>query len=329
MRIAIDAMGGDNAPTSNVNGAILAAKRFPDIEIVLVGKIDELKQIAPEFPENISFVNAEEVILTEEEPVRAVRRKKDSSLVVAARLVKNKEVDAVITAGSTGAFMAAGLLIAGRIKGIERPALAPVLPTVGKNGVLVLDVGANMDPKPEHLVQYALMGKIYSEQVLGINNPRIGLLNVGTEDAKGNDLMKKTFPLLKELNINFQGNVEARDIPSGVCDVLVTDGFSGNIVLKLTEGLASSIFGLLKTEFTKTFITKIGALLLKPGLKKLKAGMDYKEVGGAPLLGVNGAFIKAHGSSDEIAIMNAVRQARTFLQNEVITKISSEITSLE
>lgn len=326
MRIAIDAMGGDNAPKSTVEGAVLAAKKYSDIEIILVGQTDEInKYFSDDIPENISVVDAKEVILTEDEPVRAVRRKKDSSLVVASKLVKEGNADAVITAGNTGAFMTAGLLIAGRIKGIERPALAPVLPTTGENGVLVLDVGANMDPAPEHLAQYALMGKVYSEQVLGVANPRVGLLNVGTEDTKGNELMKKTFPLLKELPINFVGNVEARDISSGACDVLVCDGFTGNVVLKLTEGLASSIFKLLKVELTRNSMSKLGALILKPGLKNIKKEMDYSEVGGAPLLGVNGAFIKAHGSSDPKAIMNAVRQARTFLKNHVIEKIEGEI----
>lgn len=326
MKIAIDAMGGDNAPKSTVEGAILAAKKYSDVEIILVGQTEAINKYLPtDLPENISVVDATEVILTEEEPVKAVRRKKDSSLVVASRLVKEGNADAVITAGNTGAFMTAGLLIAGRIKGIERPALAPVLPTTGENGVLVLDVGANMDPAPEHLAQYALMGKVYSEQVLGVANPRVGLLNVGTEDTKGNELMKKTFPLLKELPINFVGNVEARDISSGACDVLVCDGFTGNVVLKLTEGLASSIFKLLKVELTRNSMSKLGALILKPGLKNIKKEMDYSEVGGAPLLGVNGAFIKAHGSSDPKAIMNAVRQARTFLKNQVIEKIEGEI----
>lgn len=326
MRIAIDAMGGDNAPRSVVEGAILAAKQYSDIEIILVGKEEEIKNyLTSDIPSNISIVNANEVILTEDEPVKAVRRKKDSSLVVASQLVKDGKADAVITAGNTGAFMTAGLLVAGRIKGIERPALAPVLPTTGKNGVLVLDVGANMDPTPEQLVQYALMGKIYAEQVLGIEKPRVGLLNVGVEDTKGNELIKKTFPLLKEQPINFVGNIEAREINSGVCDVLVCDGFTGNVVLKLTEGLASTIFQILKVELTRNLKSKLAALVLKPGLKNIKKQMDYSEVGGAPLLGVNGAFIKAHGSSDAKAIMNAVRQARTFLKNQVLEKFETEI----
>ncbi|MFV9509903.1 phosphate acyltransferase PlsX [Tepidibacillus sp. LV47] len=326
MKIALDAMGGDLAPKSTVEGAIAAANKFSDIQIILVGRSEEIKKyIKDPIPSNITIHHAEEVIKTEDEPVRAVRRKKDSSLVVAAQMVKNKEADAVITAGNTGAFMAAGLLVAGRIPGIERPALAPVLPTLGENSLLVLDVGANMDPKAEHLVQYTKMGKIYVEQVLGIKNPRIGLLNVGTEETKGNELMKSTYPLLKEMPINFVGNVEARDVPNGVCDVLITDGFSGNVLLKLTEGLAQSIFGVLKKEFTKNAITKFAALLLKPSLQNLKKQMDYTEIGGAPLLGVDGAFIKAHGSSDAKAIMNAIFQARLFLVNGVLEKIANAV----
>ncbi len=326
MKIAIDAMGGDHAPKSTVEGALLAAKRFTDIEIILVGQEEEInKYLTEDVPSNVKIVNANEIIYTEDEPVKAVRRKKDSSLVVASNLVKENQADAVISAGNTGALMTAGLLIAGRVKGIERPALASVLPTAGKNGVLLLDMGANMDPSPEQLCQYAMMGKIYAEQVLDITNPRIGLLNVGTEHTKGNDLMKSTFPLLKELPINFVGNVEARDIPAGICDVLVCDGFSGNVVLKLTEGLASSIFNVLKIEFTRNTLSKLGALMLKPAFKNIKKGMDYTEVGGAPLLGVNGAFIKAHGSSNAKAIMNAIRQARLFLIGEVKEKIEKEI----
>lgn len=326
MKIAIDAMGGDNAPKSTVEGALLAAKKYTDVELVLVGRTDEIEKYLPaDVPNNIQIVNATEIIHTEDEPVKSVRRRKDSSLVVAARMVKEKEADALISAGNTGAVMTAGVLIAGRMPGIERPALGAVLPTIKKSGVLLLDMGANMDPAPDHLIQYAIMGKIYSEQVSGIENPRIGLLNVGTEDTKGNELMKKTFPLLKELPINFVGNVEARDINNGVCDVLVCDGFSGNIVLKLTEGVSSSIFHIIKEELMSNLQSKIGALMLKPAFKKIKKNMDYTEVGGAPLLGINGAFIKAHGSSNGKAIMNSVKQARTFLIGEVKEKITNEI----
>lgn len=329
MRITIDAMGGDNAPKSMVEGAVLAANKYDDIEIILVGSSDEIEKYLPkDSPTNVKVQNASEVILTEDEPVKSVRRKKDSSLVVAARMVKENQADAVISAGNTGALMTAGVLIAGRMKGIERPALGSVLPTVSGNGVLLLDMGANMDPTSEQLVQYSLMGKIYAEQVLKINNPRVGLLNVGTEDTKGNELMKNTFPLLKEAPINFVGNVEARDITNGVCDILICDGFSGNIVLKLTEGLSSSIFHIIKEELMGSLQTKIGALLLKPAFRNIKKSMDYTEVGGAPLLGINGAFIKAHGSSNSKAVMNAVRQARTFLKSEVKEKIEIEINKI-
>lgn len=326
MRIIIDAMGGDHAPRSNVEGSLLAVENFPDVEIILVGIEEKIKALLPaDHSDRISIVNATEVIYTEDEPVKAVRRKKDSSLVVAANLIKEGNAEALISAGNTGALMTAGVLIGGRIKGIERPALATVLPTSDEKGFLLLDMGANMDPSPGQLVQYALMGKIYAEQVLEVENPRIGLLNVGVEETKGNELMKDTFQLLKEQPINFVGNVEARDIPAGVCDVVICDGFSGNIVLKLTEGLAGAIMKMLKREFLSSTRSKIGALLLKPAMKNMAKGMDYSEVGGAPLLGVNGAFIKAHGSSNPVAIMNAVRQARRFISGGVKDKIAKSL----
>lgn len=324
MKIIIDAMGGDNAPQSNVKGALLAVEAYADTEIILVGIEEEIKEYLPaEYCDRISIINASEVISTEDEPVSAVRRKKDSSLVVAAKLIKEEKAEALISAGNTGALMAAGVLITGRIKGIERPALATLLPTAVGDGMLLLDSGANMDPSPEQLVQYAIMGNIYAKEVLGRDNPLIGLLNVGTEATKGNELMKSTFALLKEQDINFVGNVEARDVPAGVCDVLIADGFSGNVVLKLTEGVAISFLELLKKELLSTTRSKIGAFLLKPTFKKLKKLTDYSEVGGAPLLGLKGAFIKAHGSSNEIAIMNAVRQARLFINGDVKNKIES------
>lgn len=322
MKIIIDAMGGDNAPKSNVLGAMLAVDAFNDVEIILVGVEDKINEyLSKDYVERISVVNASEVIETEDEPVKAVRRKKASSLVVAANLIKEEHAEALISAGNTGALMTAGVLITGRIKGIERPALATVLPTTVGRGMLLLDSGANMDPSPEQLLQYAIMGNVYAKEVMGVNNPRIGLLNVGTEDTKGNELMKSTFPLLKEQKINFIGNVEARDLPAGICDVLIADGFSGNIVLKLTEGVAMSLLKMLKNELLSSTRTKLGALLLKPVFKNLKKMTDYSEVGGAPLLGLKGAFIKAHGSSNEVAIMNAVRQARLFIRGEVISKV--------
>ncbi|WP_223066732.1 phosphate acyltransferase PlsX [Paenibacillus caui] len=326
MRIAIDAMGGDFAPGCNVEGAIAAARQWSDIEIVLVGDSSVLKPLLANKPSNLSVHHAGEVIGAEEEPVKAVRRKKDASMVVAGRLVRSGEADAMISAGNTGALMTTGLLVVGRMEGIERPGLAPMLPTMDDRGVLALDLGANMDAKPEHLVQYALMGSVYREKVHGMERTRVGLLNVGTEALKGNELTKAAYPLLKKLPINFIGNVESRDVLSGACDVLVCDGFAGNIMLKALEGTAGALFSILKKEFTKSLKTKLAAAVLMPELRGLKSKMDYKEHGGAPLLGLNGLVIKGHGSSDAGAIKNAVRQARAALQSQLIQSITKEIT---
>ena len=329
MKIVVDAMGGDNGPKVTVKGSIDAVNEY-DIEIILVGKeeliINELEK--HRYTGNkIKVVNAEEVIENDDEPVRAIRRKKNSSLVVGLNMVKDGQADGIISAGNTGALLSGGLLIVKRISGIERAALAPVYPT--KQGVsLLLDAGANTDCKPKYLQQFAIMGSIYCEKVLNIPNPKVGLINIGVEEAKGNDLTKETYKILKDSNINFRGNLEARDIPEGNIDVMIADGFVGNIVLKLTEGLALSIFSMLKEEFMSSFKTKIGALLLKSGLKKFKKRLDYTEYGGAPLLGVKGAVIKAHGSSDEKAIKNAIRQAKVFIDNRVIEKIEREITTI-
>jgi len=259
MIIAIDAMGGDNAPQSNVEGALRAAREWNDIDIILVGDETRIKPFLQDKPSNIHIHHTEEVILADDEPVKAVRRKKNASMVVAGRLVKNREADAMISSGNTGALMATGLLIIGRIEGIERPALAPMLPSSDGRGVLALDLGANMDAEPQHLVQYAIMGRIYRELVHGMNNPRVALLNVGTEEMKGNELTKAVFPLLQQAPIHFIGNVEARDVLEGNCDVLVCDAFVGNILLKAFEGASSTIFSALKTEFTRSFITKMAA----------------------------------------------------------------------
>ncbi len=325
MKIAIDAMGGDRAPNQIVAGVVKAAEQWPEISFIVVGDETSIrKEIeGSKVPPNVVVHHSTEVIATDEEPVRAIRRKKDASLVVACRLVKEQQADAIISAGNTGALMAAGLLLIGRIPGIERPALSPVFPTTSGGGMLVLDVGANMDAKPEHLADYARMGHIYARDILGVSNPRIGLLNVGTEDAKGNELAKATFPLLKELPINFIGNMEARGIPYGECDVLICDGFSGNVVLKMLEGVSAAIFDSLKVEFTSSTISKFAAAILKPGLKRLKKKMDYTEYGGAPLLGLNGICIKAHGSSDSTAIFNAIRQAKLFYDQDVLQQMRS------
>jgi glycerol-3-phosphate acyltransferase PlsX len=326
MRIAIDAMGGDHAPEVVVMGAVQAAKEWKDIEITLVGDQEKIEKLLSQAPSNIKIVHADEVITADDEPVKAVRRKKNASMVVAGRLVKENLADAMISAGNTGALMATGLLIIGRIPGIERPALAPMIPTMDGNGVLALDLGANMDAEPAHLLQYAIMGSIYRNNVDQMSKPRVGLLNVGTEMMKGNELTKAAYPLLEQAPIHFIGNVEARDVLRANCDVLVCDGFVGNILLKSMEGTGSAIFSTLKEEFTRSFINKLAAAVLAPGLKKFKKSLDYTEYGGAPLLGINGVCIKSHGSSDAYAIKNAVNQARTSIQNKLVGAISGEFS---
>ncbi|UHA73983.1 phosphate acyltransferase PlsX [Paenibacillus sp. 481] len=325
MRIAIDAMGGDHAPKSIVEGALAAAESWKDIEIILVGNEEKLKPFMTTQPSNVRIVHAAELIEADDEPVKAVRRKKDASMVVAGRMVREGEADCMISAGNTGALMTTGLLVVGRMDGVERPALAPMLPTMDGRGVLALDLGANMDAKPEHLAQYASMGSVYREKVHGIAKPRVALLNVGTEAMKGNELTKAAYPLIEQLPIHFIGNVEARDMLESNCDVLVCDGFAGNVMLKTLEGTAGSLFNVLKQVFTRSWATKLAAAVLMPGLKSLKSSLDYKEHGGAPLLGLKGLVIKAHGSSDARAMTNAIRQARTAIQNDLIKTISAEL----
>ncbi|RCX21361.1 phosphate:acyl-[acyl carrier protein] acyltransferase [Fontibacillus phaseoli] len=326
MRIAIDAMGGDHAPKSSVEGALAAAREWSDANIILVGRKQDLEPLMINAPSNLSIHHAEEVIDAEDEPVKAVRRKKDASMVVAGRMVREGEADAMISAGNTGALMTTGLLVVGRMEGIERPALAPMIPTLDGRGVLALDLGANMDAKPEHLAQYGLMGSIYRQKVHGIAKPRVGLLNVGTEAKKGNELTKAAYPLLEEMPIEFVGNVEARDVLTGACDVLVCDGFAGNILLKTLEGTAGAMFSLLKQEFTKSLKNKLAAAVLMPSMRGLKQTLDYKEHGGAPLLGLSGLVVKGHGSSDGEAIKNAVRQARVAVQSRLTESLSEEIS---
>ncbi|CAM4250802.1 phosphate acyltransferase PlsX [Paenibacillus tarimensis] len=327
MRIAIDAMGGDHAPAEIVKGAVQAAAEWKDTVIVLVGDRERIEPyLAGQAQANLEIRHAAEQIGPDEEPVRAVRRKKDSSMVVAGKMVREGEADAMISAGNTGALMTTGLLVVGRIEGIERPGLAPMLPTADNKGMLALDLGANMDAKPEHLLQYALMGSIYRSSVHGIAKPRVGLLNVGSEAAKGNELTKAAYELLDKAPIHFVGNVESRDVLQRTCDVLVCDGFAGNILLKAMEGTASMVMGALKEEFTRNWRTKLAAAIMLPGLRGLRDKMDYKEHGGAPLLGVNGLVIKSHGSSDARAVKNAVRQARIALQGQLIRSIKAEIS---
>jgi glycerol-3-phosphate acyltransferase PlsX len=327
MRIIVDAMGGDYAPVEILKGCINAVDEY-GIPLTLVGQEEVIKehlQALGASLESFEIINATEIIGPDEVPVTAIRRKKDSSMVKAFELLRQDPESVFISAGSTGALMAGGLLKVGRIKGINRPALAPLIPTKEKS-VLLVDAGANAECKPENLVQFAVMGSVYMEQVLDRENPSVGLVNIGTEEGKGNELTKETYIRLKEQgNITFFGNVEARDIPAGIVDIVVCDGFTGNIILKLTEGLATNLFAIMKEEFTKGLIPKIGALLLKPSLKGLKATMDYAEHGGAPLLGINGGIIKAHGSSDARAIKNAIRQGKKFAEQQVLKSIKSKI----
>nr|WP_232242598.1 phosphate acyltransferase PlsX [Paenibacillus sp. GSMTC-2017] len=326
VRIAIDAMGGDHAPALIVQGALEAAAEWPDTELLLVGDKAAIEPLLKDnLPANVKIIHADDVIGPDDEPVKAVRRKKGASMVVAGQLVKEKQADAMLSAGNTGALMTTGLLIVGRMDGIERPALAPMMPTMDDVGVLALDLGANMDAKPEHLLQYAIMGSIYRSKVHGLKEPRVGLLNVGTEAKKGNETTKAAFDLLEKAPINFIGNVEARDILNRSCDVLICDGFAGNIMLKSMEGTAGTIFNMLKEAFGSSLLTKVAAAIMLPKLKQLKKKMDYKEHGGAPLLGLNGLVVKCHGSSDVRAVKNAVRQARIALQGNLIDSISAEI----
>ena len=329
MRIAIDGMGGDNAPQAVVNGVVQALNEFNDLEFFITGPEDIIKeQLKREnyTGDKITLVDAKEVISTNEHPVMAIRKKKDSSLCKALNLVKEKKCDAVLSAGSTGAFLAGCNFIVGRIKGVKRPALTPIMP--GKNApFMIVDAGANVDCKPEYLVQFAHMGREYYKGVLKAENPSIGLVNIGAEEEKGNELTKNTYQLLKnEEGLNFVGNVEPRDVTLGDTNVLVCDGFAGNTILKMYEGTASTLLKIIKDEILSSGVkAKVGALLLKPVFKSIKKKFDYKEYGGAPFLGVDGICIKAHGSSDGKAFKNAIRQSKQFYDSKVLEKIKEEL----
>lgn len=333
MKIAVDAMGGDYAPDEIVLGAIQAVKEY-DIDVVLVGDENIIGPIlikqGSDSLSRLSIIHAGQVIEMCEQPGAAVRKKKDASIVVATRLVKEKQCDAVVAAGSTGAAVAAAMFGLGRIKGVERTAIATPIPNLTGTTIL-LDSGANVDSKPKNLVQSAVMGSIYGEYVLGIQSPRVGLLNIGEEESKGNEQALATFPLLKKLKtINFIGNVEGRDIANGTVDVVVCDGFVGNVVLKWGEGLSSAIMQLIKEAINKKgILTKLAALAVLPALKELKKKLDYAEYGGAPLLGVDGGFIICHGSSKAKAIKNAIRVARDLVDQRVIDHIRETIAKEE
>ncbi|MFT8314748.1 MAG: phosphate acyltransferase PlsX [Clostridium sp.] len=326
MIIAIDGMGGDNAPNAVVEACTEAVNEF-GVNIIITGNEQIIKRELEKYnydKNKIDIVNASEVITPNEHPVMAIKKKKDSSLYKALNLVKEGKAQSIISAGSTGALMAGATFIIGRIKGIDRIALAPIMP--GKNSTfMVVDAGANVDCKPQYLLQFAFMGKIYFENILKVNNPSIGLINIGVEEEKGNDLTKKVYKLLKEADFNFIGNVEPRDISNGDTNILVCDGFVGNTVLKMYEGVASNIFNILKAEIMSSTRSKIGGILLKPVFKSFKKKFDYTEYGGSPFLGTKGVVIKAHGSSNVKAFKNAIKQAKICYEGEFIDKISSEL----
>lgn len=329
--IAIDAMGGDHAPDAIVEGAVRAVERFEDIGILLAGpreRIENLLQGKTATQDRIEILEANEVIGMDESPMLAVRTKRNSSMVVAANAVREGRADAMVSAGSTGAVLACGMFKIGRIQGIERPALAPVLPTLN-NPFLLIDSGANVDCQPKYLEQFGLMGSVYMSSVQNVADPRVGLINIGTEAEKGNKLTREAYELMSgQSSYNFVGNAEARDLFSGDFDVVVADGFDGNIILKQTEGLSKAMFKMIKQGMMSSLRSKIGALLVKPALYGLKDKMDYNNVGGAPLLGVNGAVVKAHGASGPQAIENAVAQARQMLCGDVVGKIREGLKGL-
>lgn len=332
MKIVIDGMGGDNAPFEIVKGVIEAASLIED-QMYIVGQEDLINEELAKYKYNkdqINVVHADEVITNEDAPVKAVRTKQNSSMVIGMNMVKSGEGDLFISAGNTGAIMAGGLFILGRIQGIDRPAIASTYPILGKETVaLLVDAGANSECKPNNLLEFAVMGSIYMEKVLNFQKPTVGLVNLGAEETKGTTIIKAAYELLSKSSVNFIGNVEARDIPRGACDVIVCDGFVGNVILKLTEGLAWSIFKLLKNKFTSGLKSKMGALLLSGKLKELKEEFDYSEYGGAPILGVKGAIIKMHGSSNAKAVKNSIIKSIPYAENKVVQTIQNSVLELE
>ena len=331
-KIAVDAMGGDNAPKEIIKGAVEAVQKRDDIQVILTGKEEVIADELAGYTynkEQITIVNTTEVIETAEPPVMAIRRKKDSSIVVGLKLVKEKKADAFVSAGGSGAVLAGGQLLVGRIKGVERPPLAPLIPTE-KGFALLIDCGANVDARPSHLVQFAKMGSIYMKHVMGVKNPKVGIVNIGAEEEKGNALVKETFPLLKECrDINFTGSIEAREIPHGQADVIVCEAFVGNVILKLYEGVGSVLISKMKKGMMTSLRSKIGALLVKPALKSTMKDFDASEYGGAPLLGLNGLVVKTHGSSTSKEVCNSILQCVTFKEQRINEKIKECIQAGE
>ncbi len=321
-------MGGDKAPEEIVKGAIAASEDL-SAEIILVGHRDKIAPLLEKAGSSLEIIHAEEVITNDEQPVNAIRKKKDSSIVKGLKLLKEGKVQAMVSAGSTGALMAGGLFVLGRIKGIDRPAIATVFPTP-KGPMVLLDIGANSEVKPKNLVQFAIMGSIYSEEILGIKNPSVGLMNIGVEEEKGTSTIKAAYSDLKELDsINFIGNIETRDIFDGNVNVVVCDGFTGNIFLKTLEGFGAYIFNRLKEEVKSNITYSLGAMILKPALKKVKRSLDYSEYGGAMFLGIDGVLIKCHGSSDSKAIANGIKAAYKFAKADVSEKLKENLELAE
>lgn len=332
VRVALDAMGGDHAPAEMIKGAVDAVNENKKVKVYLVGKENEISPVLSSYSynkEQIELVDAQEIIETAEPPVMAIRKKKDSSIVKGLNLVKEGICDGFVSAGSTGAVLVGGQVVIGRMKGVERPPLAPLIPT--ETGVsLLVDCGANVDARPSHLVQFAKIGSVYMEHVVGIANPKVAIVNIGAEEEKGNALVKETFPLLRNCpDINFIGSIEARDIPAGVADVIVCEAFVGNVILKLYEGVGKTLISKIKKGMMSSLRSKIGALLVKPALKETLKDFDLEQYGGAPLLGLNGLVVKTHGSSKSVEIKNSILQCAVFKEQGISEKIKTKITPAE
>lgn len=328
--VAVDAMGGDLAPVETVKGAVIASNEYENIKVYLTGPEQVLQEELNKYDydkDRIIIVNAKEVITNEEHPAEAIRKKKDSSIVKGLGLVKDGTCDAFVSAGSTGAVLVGGSAVAGKLKGVKRTPLAPLIPTLTGNALLI-DCGANVDARPEHLIQFAKMGSVYMENVIGVKNPRVGILNIGSEEEKGNALVRETYPLLKECtDINFIGSVEARDVPQGGADVVVCEAFAGNVLLKTYEGVGGTLISAVKEGITSTFVSKIGALLIKKALKKTLKKFMADEYGGAPMLGLKGLVVKTHGNATSKEISNSIKQCITFKEQHISEKISEKINA--